>query len=39
MASAERNRALIHKYFHELWKGGDLAAAETFLAPEVEVRG
>jgi steroid delta-isomerase-like uncharacterized protein len=39
MASAERNRTLVHQYFHELWKGGDLEAADTLLAPDVAVRG
>ncbi|MBO0699875.1 MAG: ester cyclase [Zavarzinella sp.] len=39
MATAERNRTLIHQYFHELWKGGDLIAADTLLAPDVAVRG
>jgi steroid delta-isomerase-like uncharacterized protein len=39
MASAERTKALVRRYFHELWKGDDLAAADALLAPDVAVRG
>jgi len=39
MAAADRTKALIRGYFHELWKGGDLEAADTLLSPDVLVRG
>ena len=39
MASADRTKALIHRYFHELWKGGGLEAADALLAPDAAVRG
>jgi len=39
MASADRTKALIHRYFHELWKGDGLEAADELLAPDVAVRG
>lgn len=35
--SAEQNKAIIRRYFEEVWDKGNLAAEEEFVAPDVVV--
>jgi steroid delta-isomerase-like uncharacterized protein len=37
--SAEQNKAIIRRYYEELWNRWDSAAADKILAPEVKFRG